>query len=243
MAELRSEEEQVEALKRWWKENAVSLIAGVAIAAAVILGWKAWQNYQANQAEAASIRYQQLLALAGQQTLDEGALSEAESLTTSLRNEHGKTLYADLAVLIQARLLVNQQDNDAARALLRELIDSTNQPYIADLAGLRLARLLLAADQAEEALDILDGEVASALAAQQADLRGDAQLALNHPEEARQAYRRALSLAEQSDLPLFGTQLKLDNLGTLESPKALEASDASTTPDASDNSGAKDSSR
>ena len=42
MAELRTEEEQLEAIKRWWKENGTSLIAGVAIAAAGVFGWNAW---------------------------------------------------------------------------------------------------------------------------------------------------------------------------------------------------------
>ncbi len=41
MAELRTEEEQIEAIKRWWKENGVSLLIGAAIAAAGVFAWKA----------------------------------------------------------------------------------------------------------------------------------------------------------------------------------------------------------
>ncbi|MHC9036859.1 tetratricopeptide repeat protein, partial [Cobetia marina] len=52
--ELRSEEEQLEAIKRWWSENGKSLIAGVVLAGAGIFAFKAWQNYEASQSEAAS---------------------------------------------------------------------------------------------------------------------------------------------------------------------------------------------
>ena len=44
MAELRSEEEQLDAIKRWWKSNGTSLIIGVVVAAAGVFAWKAWQN-------------------------------------------------------------------------------------------------------------------------------------------------------------------------------------------------------
>ena len=44
MAELRTEEEQVEALKSWWKENGKSLIMGVVIAVAAVFGWRGWNQ-------------------------------------------------------------------------------------------------------------------------------------------------------------------------------------------------------
>lgn len=38
--EHRTEEEQVAALKQWWKDNGNSLIIGVGLALAVVFGWK-----------------------------------------------------------------------------------------------------------------------------------------------------------------------------------------------------------
>ena len=57
---------------------------------------------------------------------------------------------------------------------------------------------------------VRDGHV---LAAQRADVRGDAYHALGREDEAREAWREALGLAEERDQPLYGVQLKLDNLG------------------------------
>ncbi|SDK23472.1 YfgM family protein [Billgrantia gudaonensis] len=213
MAELRSEEEQVEALKRWWKENAVSLIAGVAIAIAGVVGWNAWQSYQDDQATAASMRYQQLVNLAGTGNLELANLEEARSLAEEIVTEHDTSLYADLARLIEARLAVQQGDLDGARSALQAVIDADRHAYLPGLARLRLARLMLASDDAEAALDTLESGIPDALAAQRADVRGDAYAALERRDDAREAWREALSLAEQRDQPLFGVELKLDNLG------------------------------
>lgn len=213
MAELRTEEEQVEALKRWWKENGLALVAGVAIAAAGVIGWNAWQGYQENQASAASMRYQQLINLTGGETLDEERLPEARALVTEIVDEHGNTLYADLARLIDARLAVTQGDSAAAQSSLEAVIDAGRHDYVTGLARLRLARLQVADGDAEAALATLEAGVPEALAAQRAEVRGDAHHALGRDDEAGEAWREALALAEADDQPLYGVQLKLDNLG------------------------------
>ncbi|GHE21886.1 YfgM family protein [Halomonas urumqiensis] len=213
MAELRTEEEQVEALKRWWKENGMALIAGVAIAAAGIFGWNAWQDYQAGKAEAASMRYQQLINLTAGNDLGEDAIVEARQLVVEINDEHGKTLYADLALLIDARLAVAQDDLDGARDALQTVISQTERDYVTGLARLRLARLQLADGEPETALDTLESGVPEALAAQRAEVRGDAYDTLGRKEDAHQAWRDAMRLADEQDQPLYGIQLKLDNLG------------------------------
>lgn len=218
MAELRTEEEQVEALKRWWKENGLSLIAGVVIAGAGVLGWNAWQGYQENQATAASMRYQQLVNLTAGNALDEAQLPEARALVEEIVEEHGKTLYADLARLVDARLAVAQGDLAGARERLQALADADSRGYVGGLARLRLGRLLVADGDAEAALDALESGVPEALAAQRAEVRGDALHALGREADAAAAWREALDLAETNDQPLYGVQLKLDNLGLAAGP-------------------------
>jgi predicted negative regulator of RcsB-dependent stress response len=211
VAELRTEEEQLEAIKRWWKENGTSLIAGVAIAIAGVVGWNAWQSYQDNQAEAASMRYQQLVSLA-----DSGETDEARNLVGEITDNHGRTLYADLAHLIDARLAVEEGSLDEARQMLEGVIENSRRDYVKGLARLRLARLQVAGSDAEAALDTLARDIPAALAAQQADVRGDALRALGRDDEARQAWQEALAVAEQNNQPIYGVQLKLDDLGVEE---------------------------
>lgn len=219
MAEMRTEEEQLDAIKRWFKENGVSLIAGVAIAAAGVFGWNTWQDYQANQAEAASMRYQQLLNLAMDEPADEAAIDRARDLVVEITEEHDETLYADLARLLGARLAVTDGDNAAARDALQAMIDSSERDYLKGVARLRLARLQVADGDAEMALATLEAGIPEALGAQRADVRGNAYHALGREEEAREAWQEAQRLSETLDQPLYGVQLKLDDLGSEEATR------------------------
>lgn len=212
----RSEEEQLDIVKRWWKENGTSLIAGAVLAAAGVFGWHAWQNYQEGQSEAASVRYQQLISIATAQELDEQQTASARELVTELTDDYGKTLYADLARLLDARLAVQQEDFEGAKASLEQVADGSSRRYVQSLAWLRLARLEVASGNPDAALELLDEPISESLAAQQADVRGDAHAALGQTEQARSAWQDALALAQQQDQTLYGVQFKLDDLGAEE---------------------------
>ena len=43
MSTYLSDDEQAEALKKWWKENAVSIIVGAGLGFGIIFGWQGWQ--------------------------------------------------------------------------------------------------------------------------------------------------------------------------------------------------------
>nr|WP_269438805.1 tetratricopeptide repeat protein [Halomonas sp. IOP_6] len=213
---MRSEEEQLEVIKRWWKENGTSLIAGAVLAAAGVFGWNAWQNYQEGQAEAASVRYQQLVNMTAGNTLADDQLANARELIDEITSDHGKTLYAELAQLLEARLAVQQGDLDAAKSALENVASNSSRRYVQSLAWLRLARIEIANDNPQAALSLLDESITDALAAQQANVRGDAYAALDQTEQARDAWQTALELAQTQNQPLYGVQFKLDDLGVEE---------------------------
>jgi predicted negative regulator of RcsB-dependent stress response len=216
VADLRSEEEQLDVVKRWWKENGTSLIAGAVLAAAGVFGWNAWQNYQEGQSEAASARYQQLVTITAANSLEDDQLAAARELIGELTDQHGRTLYAELAQLLEARLAVQEGDLAAAKAALESVADGSSRRYVQSLAWLRLARIELAEGNPEAALELLDQPITDTLAAQQANVRGDAHLALGQPEQARDAWQTAQSIAQTQNQPLYGVQFKLDDLGAEE---------------------------
>jgi predicted negative regulator of RcsB-dependent stress response len=39
-----TDDEKVEAIKKWWKDNGISVATGVVIGLAVVFGWRAWGN-------------------------------------------------------------------------------------------------------------------------------------------------------------------------------------------------------
>lgn len=216
MVELRSEEEQLDAVKRWWKDNGMSLIAGAVLAAAGVFGWNAWQNYQQGQSEAASMRYQQLVNMTASSELNEDQLASAREMVAELTDAHGKTLYAELALLLDARLAVQAGDLEGAKASLESVASDSSRRYVQSLAWLRLARVELANGNPDQALALLDQPISDALAAQRADVRGDAFAAKGDTGAARNAWETALNVAQTQDQPLYGVQFKLDDLGAEE---------------------------
>lgn len=209
--ELRSEEEQLDAIKRWWGENGKSLIAGVVLAGAGVFAFKAWQNYDASQSEAASLRYQQLVSLVSQPKLDEAGTQQARTLIGELESNHGDSLYTQMANLLDASMSVKAEDLDAAAKALQSVLDNSDDSYLQGLASLRLARIEVERGDSDKALSLIKSPPA-ALAAQAAAVRGDALVALDKRDEAIMAYREASNLSQQSGQPIYGLDLKLADL-------------------------------
>ncbi|CAM3479898.1 MAG: YfgM family protein [Halomonas sp.] len=216
MAELRSDEEQLDAVKRWWKENGISLVAGAVLAGAGVFGWHAWQNYQQGQSEAASMLYQQIVNMTTNNELADDDVASVREMVSELNEEHGNTLYAELALLLDARLAVQQDDLEGAKASLESVANDSSRRYVQSLAWLRLARVELADGNPDEALTLLEKPISDALAAQRANVRGDAFVAKGDTDAARDAWENAMELAQTQDQPLYGVQFKLDDLGAEE---------------------------
>ena len=60
---VESDEEQLEVLKNWWKENGQSIVIAIVLAFFGIFGLQAWNEKVKNTAENASEIYQQILDL------------------------------------------------------------------------------------------------------------------------------------------------------------------------------------
>ena len=61
MADHITEEEQIEALKRWWEENGKQTILGIALIVGGYFGWQAWTDHSVEQSSAASLTYQEMV--------------------------------------------------------------------------------------------------------------------------------------------------------------------------------------
>ena len=213
MEQYSNEDEQVEALRRWWNENGRSTVAIIAIALAAGFGWQAWQAHDLRQQEQASSLYLALLrAVDSPESLQAG---QGIELAEQLKSDFGSTNYAQFAALQLAAMAVGDGNLADAEAQLRWVLGKApGGSDTAQVAQLRLARVLAAAGETEQALDILTKSDPGPYGASYAIAQGDILLAAARRDEAREAYNQALIIASNGgpgvNLPVL--QQKLQSL-------------------------------
>jgi predicted negative regulator of RcsB-dependent stress response len=213
----RTEEEQLEALKRWWSENGRSIVITVVLTLSAVLGWQAWQGRQQQVAEGAALLYEQMLARMSTAQGEQNSTG-VEQLARQLKEDYGSGVYARFAALHLARLAVERGDLQAAAEELRWVIERAEAASeLAAVARLRLARVLAAQGETESALQILAERTVSGFAGAYAAARGDILLAAGRRDEAREAY-----LAAQMDASgVGGAQLLTQKLQHLQAESAV----------------------
>jgi predicted negative regulator of RcsB-dependent stress response len=205
----QTEDEQVEALKKWWQENGKSAIFGVLLGLMAIFGWREWNDYKIEQATAASQLYQQMI-----QASREGSSDTLSDTAKKIGNNYKDTVYAVFAKLATAKLSVADDELESAVVDLRWALDNTSQDSLSHVITLRLIRVLIAQNKLGEAKTLLapasdSGEFAGSYKELEADilkLEGDT-------EGARIAYQDAIDTMQSLGQQAPVIDLKLDDLG------------------------------
>jgi predicted negative regulator of RcsB-dependent stress response len=189
MDTLTTEEQQIAAIKQWWKENGSSIVTGVVLGLAVLFGGKAWFAYQERNAQNASNIFAVMM-----NALQNGDTLNAGEKAGMLLADYASTPYAALGALALARLRVEEGQLDAARTQLQWVLDNSNSEVFRDIASLRLARVLIASGDLDAATAIA-GKAPSdgAFEALFAEVRGDIQRTRGDLVAASAAYQQALA--------------------------------------------------
>lgn len=206
-----SEEEQLEAIKKWWKENGRAVVTGVVLGVALILGWNFWQERQLRISQQASALFQQAL-LAMNEKKSESALQLSERLV----KEYGDNAYGMYGRLLLAKLKNERADMPGAKQALEGVLSSRADAAYKHIARLRLIELLLANGEFDAARQhVEEAEKTGGFGTYQSqyeELRGDALAALGSRDAAREAYRKAKGSGAFSAL----LDMKIDDLGVPE---------------------------
>lgn len=210
---MAGEEQELEALKKWWSENGKSLLAGLGIGLAAVAGWTSWQTWQRTQAELASVSYEQLVndATAGKH---DQALVQAEALV----DDFPDSAYASLASLLAARAAVESNDPGRAKRHLEWVVEHASFPELVPIARIRLARLLIDAREYETALAELDRIDSPAFDGRVREMQGDIHHARGDRDAARDSYQTVLAGADLSVSTRMRVRMKLDDLGEFTFP-------------------------
>jgi predicted negative regulator of RcsB-dependent stress response len=148
--EYLSDKEQAERLRLWWRENGWFLIGGVAIGLLALYGYRQYFAYQDRQSENAAALYASIRT-----ATDGGDTEAAETVFAQLRNDYPEHAYTyQAALLIAGKEVVTAPDS--ATEKLRLAMEQSDDPELAMVARLRLARVLAYREQYQDALALLN---------------------------------------------------------------------------------------
>jgi predicted negative regulator of RcsB-dependent stress response len=205
--EYVTDEERVEELKKWWKENGTSVLLGVGLGLAVLFGWRWWGNYQENQMVQASNLYVQVeSAIQGSKT------EQAQAFADKLYEQFPGQTYAVYAALELGKYYLEAGKHEQANQSLQWAYDHADSTAVRQLAAVRLARSLAAASKPDQALAVLNSIQPGEYASLVEELRGDILLQQGKQTEAREAYLKAKAAVGADQRPGPALQLKIDDL-------------------------------
>jgi len=202
------EQEQIDALKAWWKENGTRLLGLLLAVAVVFAGWRGWQYYQHQQSGEAATLYAGFI-----KQLESGDVKRVNDAAAAVMNNYPSTAYATRAALLAAQ--INEHGIDVARAKtqLQWAIDHAVESGLKEVARLRLAAVLLDEKNYDGALNLLETKHPASFDGLYADLKGDTLSAQGKVAEAKAAYQMAYDKTDAKSTYRNLIQMKMDALG------------------------------
>lgn len=219
------EQEQLDALKAFWKSYGNLITWTVILALLAFAGWRFWQQRQAQQGLEASAMYEEL-----DRAATAADLAKVTRVLSDLQQRYPATVYAAQGSLLAAKVQADKGQLDAAKASLAWVAGSGHDADLKAMARLRLAGVHIEAGQHDEALKVLAEAMPAPFAALQADRRGDALALQGKKAEAVAAYQQARSgLSDKVDYRRF-VEAKLAALGVSAAASAAVAAPAASAP-------------
>lgn len=201
MEQYETEEQQIEAIKRFWKENGVALVVGALLGFGGLLGWRYYNDSQIQAKEEASFAYTKA---SEELAKGEAGFSKAKSFIDA----HNDTGYAILMALEMAQQAIERKDLSEAAKQLEFVAKNASLSAVKSVAQLRLARLQIEQGELELALTSADNVTDEAFQGQSQEIKGDVYQAQQLFDKARAAYSAALETNSRDQV----LKMKLDNL-------------------------------
>ncbi|MGI2259446.1 YfgM family protein [Shewanella sp. GXUN23E] len=201
-----TEEQQVDAIKQFWKDYGLSIGIGALVGLGGLYGWNTYSAKKVEGAESASVAFQQIRT--------ENA--DAATLAGQIANfdkTHDQKGYQALLDLMLAKQSVEAGELDKAADALKQVIAAKPGSGLGEIATLRLARIQAQQGQVGTALATLDSVTDAAFAAQRDELKGDFLVRQGDADKARSAYLAAKdALLAEGQMESPALQMKIDNL-------------------------------
>lgn len=184
------EQEQIAALRGWWKQYGGWASGILLVVALAWLGWYGWQSYLKSQNAEAS-----RLFLALQQASAQQDTNRVKQVAGELVNQYPRSQFSALGALLAANSLDAAGDAKSAEAQLNWVADN-GKDALRGVARLRLAGIQMDQKDYDGALKTLSDKAPAGFAARYDAARGDVYAAQGKTVEARASYDAALKNLE-----------------------------------------------
>lgn len=200
-----TENEQVDAIRRFFSQNGKFLVLGIVLALAALFGWNYWQSHQQTNMMDTSLSYQKATA-----TLH-GEKKDTAPTEAFIKNNGNN--YGVLAALQLAQTLVEKNAFADAEKQLAWAQNQTKDDNLKALVDIRLARVQLQENKLDHALKTLDQINAPGWVAVAQNIRGDVLVKKGDAKAAREAYSKGLASDGSQALQAL-LRIKLNNLSS-----------------------------
>ena len=204
MAYSIEEEQEINQLKDWWKENGKTIIVAFILGVGGMFGWRYWQAHQAEQIAQASAQYDALIYSAQQD--EQAKKANIEQFVQA----NSKTAYAVFALLDVAKKATEKQDFTAAEANLNQALTQSQDEVLTSIVALRLSAVQFQLGQLDNALTTLNQVKGESFNARKAILTGDIQVAKGDKVAAKNSFDQAQQSGSQLEQQM--AKMKLNNL-------------------------------
>ncbi|HGJ5876466.1 MAG TPA: YfgM family protein [Arsenophonus sp.] len=194
-----TENEQIDAIKRFFVNNGKALVIGLVVGVGAIIGWNYWQSHQVNRLQESAQAFEQITS-----QLKTG--SKQVLLTGERFANETKNIYGVLTNIKLAKIAVEKNDITGAEKALLNALATAQLDDLKDLINIRLARVQLALNKIDQALMTLTQVQDKGWRAIVEDIRGDGLLKKGDIASARAAYSKGI---ESSGAEMMKTILKI----------------------------------
>ena len=204
MAYSIEEEQEINQLKDWWKENGKTIIVAFILGVGGMFGWRYWQAHQAEQIAQASAQYDALIYSTQQD--EQAKKANIEQFVQA----NSKTAYAVFALLDEAKKATEKQDFAAAEVNLNQALTQSQDEVLTSIVALRLSAVQFQLGQLDNALTTLNQVKGESFDARKAILTGDIQVAKGDKVAAKNSFEQAQQSGSQLEQQM--AKMKLNNL-------------------------------
>lgn len=216
MSVYMTEDEQLAAIKKWWQKYSTLITVILSIILLMASGYRYWQWHQEKVTAQASNAYEYMMI-----AYSDHNNKRVKAYANQLITENGRSVYADGARLILAKLYANHENYAKASEMLEYVAQNSPMKALKQVAALRIARLHVAQKNYDKALEELSRVDDSAWLPVVNELKGDIYAATGQYKLAMVSYREAMSEVRTHGMGNLYLEMKTNELAALSQSESV----------------------